>query len=80
MVGTPVEQHPDGLDNASMKCHLTRTDNMDAHGPWARGVPMCFWADHSIVASATVIKVPVPSLEDATQTVADLRRIIRVAD
>ncbi|KUJ52143.1 hypothetical protein ACZ90_66835 [Streptomyces albus subsp. albus] len=72
MVGTPTEQHPQGLDGAIVKCQIMR------HKTGSATAPICVWSDESTVVAVSFLSVPAQSLTQAAQATADLRKEIRV--
>ncbi|AXK34167.1 hypothetical protein DVA86_17430 [Streptomyces armeniacus] len=77
VVGSPEQQSPNGFENGIMKCQVIKDSSPEAGQP--SEIPMCVWGDKSTIAAVMPIQATAPSLQEAAQTTADLRKEVRVA-
>lgn len=79
VVGSPEKQSPSGFENGIMKCQVIKDNSAQPGEP--SETPMCVWGDKSTIAAVVSANAggTTPSLSEAAQTAADVRKEVRVA-
>ncbi|MFC0597531.1 hypothetical protein ACFFHI_03940 [Streptomyces palmae] len=72
MIGTPTEQHPNGMDDGMIKCQVMQHES-------GASAPICVWSDESTVVAVSFFEQPAQGMPQAAQAAADLRKEVRVA-
>ncbi|MGW7052718.1 hypothetical protein [Streptomyces sp. NPDC054887] len=88
LVGEPEAVTPDGFENGVMKCRMMKMSGLlpssSASGASSITMPMCMWADHSTLGSASqadpasFLTGKGKTIAEAAATTSDVRNAVRV--